>query len=278
MSIVSEKTMSVEPGTGASLTESAFLRRFRGPLEALGYFLALVLVWEAAISLLEIPGYLFPAPSAIGKALWQGMVSGVYPYNLAITMAEVLSGFALGSIAGLLLGVGMVTIPVLDRVLYPYVVAIQTVPKVAIAPLMIVWFGFGIQSKILMVAMACMFPVLINTVAGLRATDSDRLALVRAMCGTNQQVLRFVQLPSALPYIFAGLNTAIVLAVIGAIVGEFVGARVGIGVLILQANFSLDLASVFALLVLLSSMGIILNVAMKSIEKRVCFWSGRSSK
>ena len=278
MSIVSEKTMSVEPATGTSLSGRAVLRKLRGPLEALGYFLALVLVWEAAISVLEIPGYLFPAPSAIGTALWLGIVSGVYPYNLAITMVEVLSGFALGSLAGLMLGVGMVTIPVLDRVLYPYVVAIQTVPKVAIAPLMIVWFGFGIQSKILMVAMACMFPVLINTVAGLRATDSDRLALVRAMCGTNQQVLRFVQLPSALPYIFAGLNTAIVLAVIGAIVGEFVGARVGIGVLILQANFSLDLASVFALLALLSSMGIILNVAMKSIEKRVCFWSGRSSK
>ncbi|MDF2114193.1 ABC transporter permease [Roseiarcaceae bacterium H3SJ34-1] len=270
--------MSVEPATGTSLTESTFFKKSRGALEALGYFLALVLVWEGAISFFEVPGFLFPAPSAIAAALWQGLVSGIYLYHLAVTMVEILAGFALGSLAGLLLGIGMVTIPVLDRVLYPYVVAIQTVPKVAIAPLMIVWFGFGIQSKILMVAMACMFPVLINTVAGLRATDSDRLALVRAMCGTNQQVLRFVQLPSALPYIFAGLNTAIVLAVIGAIVGEFVGARLGIGVLILQANFSLDLASVFALLVLLSSMGIILNLAMKAIEKRVCFWSGRSSK
>lgn len=257
---------------------TALIATGRRLFEALGYFLALILGWEAIIRFFAVPPYLFPAPSKIGVALWQGMISGIYPYNLMITMTEVLVGFAIGSSIGLLLGIAMVTIVVLDRVLYPYIVAIQTVPKVAIAPLMIVWFGFGIPSKIVIVAMACMFPVLINTISGMRATDSDRIALVRAMCGSKLQLLRFIQLPSALPYIFAGLNTAIVLAVIGAIVGEFVGSRSGIGVLILQANFALDLAAVFALLVLLSLAGICLNLTMRFLERKICFWSGKSTK
>jgi NitT/TauT family transport system permease protein len=246
--------------------------------EALAYLIGLLVFWEVIIDLFSIQPYIFPAPRAIAVAFWNGMASGTYLFHLGVTLTEVLIGFFAGSLIGLLLGMGMVTIPFLNRVLYPYVIAIQTVPKVAVAPLMIVWFGFGIQSKIILVAMACMFPVLVNTIAGLRATDSDRLSLIRAMCGTRWQVMRFVQLPSAMPYIMAGLNTGIVLAIIGAIVGEFVGARVGIGVLILQANFQLDLASVFALLVLLSLTGVILSGIMHLIERRICFWSGRSSK
>lgn len=250
-----------------------------GPVvEALAYLGGLLLFWEGVIYLLSVPTYVFPSPRAVASAFWAGVSSGTYLYHLSVTLMEVLAGFIAGSLTGLLLGIGMVVVPFLNRVLYPYVIAIQTVPKVAIAPLMIVWFGFGVQSKIILVAMACMFPVLVNTIAGLRSTESDRLALVRAMCGSSFQVLRYVQLPSALPYIFAGLNTSIVLAIIGAIVGEFVGARVGIGVLILQANFALDLASVFALLVLLSATGVVLNACMRLTERRVCFWTGRSSK
>ena len=253
-------------------------RRFGRVAEAAIYFVVLMLAWEAVVSVFAVPAYVFPSPRAVGSAFWTGVSSGVFLYHLGVTLTEVLSGFVAGSLIGLLLGIGMVTVPFINRVLFPYVVAIQTVPKVAIAPLMIVWFGFGIQSKIILVGMACMFPVLVNTIAGLRSTDADRLSMIRAMCGSNFQVLRYVQLPSALPYIFAGLNTGIVLAIIGAIVGEFVGARVGIGVLILQANFALDLATVFSLLVLLSLTGVLLNGFMQMIERRICFWSGRSTK
>jgi len=281
MALANEKSLafpSPRRGAGAMSGMKRPLAKSTRVLEALGYFVGLIALWEAVIRVFAVPPYLFPAPTDVFVALWRGVASGVYLTNLAITMTEVLAGFALGALAGLLLGIGIVTIPVLERVLYPYVVALQTVPKVAIAPLMIVWFGFGLQSKIFIVAMACMFPVLINTIAGMRATDSDRISLVRAMCGSEFQVLRYIRLPSALPYIFAGLNTAIVLAVISAIVGEFVGARAGIGVLILQANFALDLASVFALLVLLSSTGVALNLAFRYLERKVCFWSGKSTK
>ncbi|MGX1098188.1 ABC transporter permease [Amorphus sp. MBR-141] len=246
--------------------------------EALLYFSALVLFWELMIRVFDVPSYVFPAPMAVAWELFNGISSGLYLYNLKVTMTAVLSGFALGSLTGLLLGISITTFPVVERVLYPYVVALQTMPKVALAPLMIVWFGFGIQSKIVLVSIACMFPVLINTIAGIRSADNDRISMVRALGGSRLQILRYILLPSSLPFIFAGLNTGIVLAVITAIVGEFVGARTGIGVLILQANFSLDLARVFSLIAVLSISGIILSTTLRYLDRRICFWAGKSSR
>jgi NitT/TauT family transport system permease protein len=237
-----------------------------------------LLIVEGAISLFAVPPYVFPAPSAIGVALWHGLIDGTYLHALSVTLTEILVGFSIGSAFGILLGIAMVQIPLLDRLVYPYVVGLQTVPKVAIAPLMIVWFGFGISSKIFIVALTCVFPSLVNTIAGLRAVDSDRVALVTSMCGTRAQVLRYVLLPNALPYIMAGLNTGIVLAVIGAIVGEFVGAKTGIGVLILQANFGLDLATMFAVLTLIAITGVVLSFILRQIELKLCFWSGKATK
>jgi NitT/TauT family transport system permease protein len=247
-------------------------------LERLLSLTILLLIIEGGIRGFEVPPYVFPTPSAIGIALYHGVVGGNYLPALAVTLTEILVGFAIGSIGGILLGVAMVQVPLLDRLVYPYVIGLQTVPKVAIAPLMIVWFGFGISSKIFIVALTCLFPSLINTIAGLRAVDSDRIALITAMCGSRVQLLRYVQLPNALPYIMAGLNTGIVLAVIGAIVGEFVGAKTGIGVLILQANFGLDLASMFAVLVLIAVTGVVLSFILRLVETRLCFWSGKATK
>jgi NitT/TauT family transport system permease protein len=247
-------------------------------LERMVSLAILLSIIEGGIRLFEVPSYVFPAPSAIFVALYQGIVGGTYLHALAVTLTEILGGFVIGSACGILLGIAMVQVPLFDRLVYPYVVGLQTVPKVAIAPLMIVWFGFGISSKIFIVALTCVFPSLVNTIAGLRAVDSDRIALITAMCGTRAQLLRYVQLPNALPYIMAGLNTGIVLAVIGAIVGEFVGAKTGIGVLILQANFGLDLASMFAVLTLIAVTGVALSFILRQIELRLCFWSGKATK
>lgn len=231
--------------------------------------------WEALIRLGEISSYLVPAPSSVIVSMGQDLVSPNYWVAVYTTLYEILLGFVLGSAAAIGLGVVLALSPLMDRIFYPYIVGLQTVPKVAIAPLMIVWFGFGIESKVLIVALTSMFPVLVNTIAGLRATEVDRLDLLRGLCASPMQTLRYVQIPNALPYIFAGLNTAIVLAVIGAIVGEFVGAREGLGVIILQANFGLDLASVFSALIMLGVIGVVLNSAMRLIERRVCFWAGK---
>jgi NitT/TauT family transport system permease protein len=241
-------------------------------------FVVFFLLWEATIRLFEVRPYLVPAPTAVASALWDGFSSGLFFAAVRVTVTEVLLGLLAGTIIGISIGTLLVTIPVLDQIFYPYVVALQTVPKVAIAPLFIIWFGFGIESKIVIVTMTCMFPILVNTIAGLRSTEADRIALVKALCGSSRQLFWYVQLPSALPYIFAGLNTAVILAIIGAIVGEFVGARQGIGVQILQANLSMNIAGAFALIVVLAAIGVFLSGVVSLIEGKVCFWKGKSVK
>ena len=242
------------------------------PVVSLAVFLS---TWEAIIHFGRIEPFIFPAPSKVAVALWSDLTNPDYWQALSITLTEILVGFAAGASLGIGLGTLLALSRIMDRILYPYVVAFQSIPKVAIAPLMIVWFGFGIESKILIVALTAMFPVLVNTITGLRSTDGDRLDLLHGLCASRLQTLRYVQFPHAMPYIFAGLNTAIVFAVIGAIVGEFVGARRGLGVVILKANFALDLAAVFSSLVVLAVIGVCLNAAVRAVEHRVCFWSGK---
>jgi NitT/TauT family transport system permease protein len=242
-------------------------------LPPLATFVLVVLGWEAVVRVFEVPPYLVPAPSAVAVAFWNGFAQANYLGHAAITAFQAVAGFAAGSLLGLAIGTLVVVFPFAERIVYPYVVALQTVPKVAVAPLIIVWFGFGIESKIVIVALVSLFPVLVNVIAGLKAVDQDRLDLMSALSASRWQILRYLRLPNALPFIFAGLNTAIVFSVIGAIVGEFVGANRGIGFLILQANFALDIAAAFALFVVLSIMGVTLHALLQWAQRRIVFWA-----
>jgi NitT/TauT family transport system permease protein len=160
----------------------------------------------------------------------------------------------------------------MERVVYPYIVAFQTVPKVAIAPIIVIWFGYGMTSKVIITATIAFFPVLANTIVGLRAAPRDQVELMIALTASRWQIFRLVRFPQALPYIFVGLDVAIVLAVIGAIVGEFVGAQSGLGYLILQRDFNLDMAGVFAILLILSALGIGLHLLVTRLRRHVVFW------
>ena len=142
----------------------------------------------------------------------------------------------------------------------------------AIAPIIVIWFGYGVSSKIVITATIAFFPLLANTIMGLRATPHDQIEMLMSYTASRWQVFTMIRLKQALPYIFVGLDVAIVLSVIGAIVGEFVGAKAGLGYLILQRNFSMDMAGVFAILVVLSLMGVGLHAAVRAIQKRVVFW------
>lgn len=236
--------------------------------------LAVLLVgWEVAVRLLHVPEVVLPPPSSIAGALRAVIVSGVVFRHLGVTLVEILAGFALGACSALVLGSLIAQFRIVDRVFYPYIVAFQSVPKVALAPLLVIWFGFGLESKILMTAVIAFFPILVNTVVGLRTVDQDRLDLMVALNASRWQIFQMVRLPSALPFIFAGLDVGIVLSVIGAIVGEFVGANAGLGYLLLVYNSELRVAAVFALLVILGTLGIILHSVVKLVQRRVMFWT-----
>jgi NitT/TauT family transport system permease protein len=234
-------------------------------------FVVVVGGWECAVRFFDIPKIVLPAPSAVAVAMWRGM-EGDLLLHFGVTFYETMAGFVLGSAFGLVLGALIGQFPLLERTLYPYVVAFQTLPKVAIAPIIVIWFGYGVSSKIVITATIAFFPLLANTIVGLRAAPIEQIELMVAFTASRWQIFWMARLPQALPYIFVGLDVAIVLSVIGAIVGEFVGAQAGLGYLILQRNFNMDMAGVFAILIILSVMGIGLHMIVNAIQRRVVFW------
>jgi NitT/TauT family transport system permease protein len=241
-------------------------------------FAALLLLWESAVRLLDIPAIILPAPSDVAVALVREVASVSFLNNFGVTFTEIALGFAVGATLGIVLGVAIGQSEFLERVAYPYVVAFQTVPKVAIAPIIVVWFGYGLWSKVVITATIAFFPLLANTIVGLRSAPRDQIEMLRAHTATEWQVFRMVRLPQALPFVFAGLDIAAVLSVIGAIVGEFVGAKAGLGYLILQKNFSFDMAGSFAILIVLSLIGVVLHGIVVVVQQRLLFWSAATDR
>ena len=160
-----------------------------------------------------------------------------------------------------------------ERAIFPYVAALQSLPKVAIAPLYIIWFGYQIESKIAMAATLALFPILLNSLQGFLTVDRDRLELVGSLDASRWQTFRYIKLPASLPIIFAGLNLGIIYGLLGTLVAEFIGGQRGMGVLVLQLQSVNDTAGVFAVLVVLAAVGYVLLNTMRAIQRRVVFWS-----
>jgi len=224
--------------------------------------------WEASVRALRVPTFILPSPSQVGAALYRGAVSGIYLQHLWITLAETLLGFVLGSVVAFVIGTALAISRRTEYFLYPYIIMFQSMPKVALAPLVVVWFGLGLTSKVVSAALIAFFPLLVNTIVGLRSADEDRVDLMRSLAASELQIFRMLRLPSALPFIMAGLEVAMV----GAIVAEFVGAEAGLGMLIQSRNFSMDVAGEFAVLFILAVLGLLLNAVLVSVRKRVLFW------
>jgi len=233
---------------------------------------AIVAAWEAGVRLFGVPAFILPPPSAVLVALWNGLASALYLDHLRITVVETLLGFVFGSILALVLGTLIALSARTEYFLYPFIIMFQSMPKVALAPLIIVWFGLGLTSKVAQAAVTAFFPLMVNTIAGLRSADEDRVALMRSLDASPWQILTMLRVPSALPFIMAGFEIAMVLSLIGAIVAEFVGAQKGLGVLIMSMTFNMDVAGQFSVLLILSLLGLLLNAIIVEARKRLLFW------
>jgi NitT/TauT family transport system permease protein len=260
------------------------LIRTRPELILAPVLLVVILVtWEWGVPYFDVPNYVLPTPSAIGVALWRGldagfMARGGYWLHTWVTVWEVLLGFFIGSGVGLLLGTVISQFRIIEATLRIYLVAIQSLPKIALAPIIVLWFGFGLTSKVVIICLLTFFPLLINSMAGFKAVDPERLELMRALGANPWQIFWKVRLPSAMPYIFAGLDMAAVFAVVGAVVGEFVGAQRGLGTLILSMNAQMDIAGTFSVFIILAVVGIVIHKALRMVERRVLFWSGEDQR
>lgn len=243
------------------------------PLIVLSIFL---IGWDRAVVLFEVPSYLLPRPGDVARALWAGYVQqGHYWKHLSTTLQEMAIGYALGCSVAFLLGAAVAESMTLERIVMPFVVALQSTPKVALAPLLIVWFGFGIASKIVLVALICFFPVFVNCFYGFRSANPDLLRLYRSFMASRIHIFLRIKVPSAAGAIFAGLQIAVVLALIGAIVGEFVSAKEGLGYLIQSSTLSFDVATMFAAVVTLSLVGIAASTLIRWLHGRLVFWESR---
>jgi len=231
--------------------------------------LACLAAWEVAVRVGHTSPLVLPAPSVVVQSLWQGLNSGYLWPHIVHTLTEVVLGLLLGASMGFVGGVLLGESARLRGVLMPYVVISQVVPKLALAPLFIVWFGFGMWPTVVMTALICFFPLLENTATSMQQVDANKLELFRMLRASAWQTLWRLKLPAGLPHIMAGLRVAVVLAWVGAVVGEFIGASRGLGALIIAAQGSMDTPLMFAVLTVITVLGLSFYKISEWLERRL---------
>jgi putative hydroxymethylpyrimidine transport system permease protein len=251
-------------------------RKYLGPAAVI---LVLLGAWELAArwdwisSALSIEDFLVPAPSDIAKSLWEDR--SLLSSNAWVTLKEVVLGFVIAAAAGVGFALLIHLSDTARRAIYPLLVASQTIPIVILAPILVVWFGFGLTPKLVIVALICFFPITVNMLDGLRSVDPDLTKMMRSLGAGRLQRLWRAEIPTALPYVFSGARVAITVSVIGAVFAEYVGSSEGLGHLINQAQAQLLTARSFAAVVVLSAMAIVLFVLITLIERRIVTWDSR---
>lgn len=242
-----------------------------------GFLVVLILAWHIVTLLGFLPKYLLPTPYETAVAIWQDLVDvQFWTQQFSQTLIVVVVGFCIAVVAGLIIGMLIVSHPLIERTVYPFVVAFQTMPKIAMAPLLLVWLGYGHTSKFMIAALVAFFPVVVNTVAGLKAGDERQIILMRSLRASWWVQMKRVKIPNALPYIFAGLDIAVVFAVIGAIVAEFLGSANGLGSLVIVRQTNVDIAGLFSVLFYLAIMGSVLHLIVVGVGRRYTFWADSS--
>jgi NitT/TauT family transport system permease protein len=235
--------------------------------------IAFVGLWALVSHVGDYPPFLLPTPQQVGNKFLAVATDGTLWYHTSITLVEILAGLALGLTAATLLGYVLAKSPLVERFLSPYIVASQSVPIVALAPLLIVWFGFGLLSKVLVCALTIFFPVLISTIVGLRSVEEDLRELMRSLQATRWQTFKFLEVPAALPVLLGGLKIGVTLSVIGAVVGEFAQSDRGLGFLVNLANRGLfDTPLMFVALFVLMTIALVLYGTVSALEALALRW------
>jgi ABC-type nitrate/sulfonate/bicarbonate transport system permease component len=242
-------------------------------LAGLVAFWELAARWDLIADALSIEPFLVPAPSDVGDSLWTDR--SLLAEDAWVTLREVIAGFALALFAGFGFAVVLHRSDLLRRAFYPLLMGSQTIPVIAIAPILVVWLGYGIGPKLAIIALVCFFPITVNTLDGLRSVDPELPRMMQTLDANRHRILWAVEVPSAMPFLFSGAKIAAVVSVIGAVFGEWSGANSGLGHLILVAQGQVQTARVFAAVVVLSAIAISLFAALTLLERRVGWWLPR---
>ncbi len=239
-------------------------------LTFLGTLAILLIVWQGASRAGWIPAYAVPPPSAIGAKFLDSFPE--MSRHAVTTTVEIALGFILATVGAVLLAVFIVFFRPIERIAYPWLLVLQVIPKVALGPLLVLWLGFGVFTKVLLAFLLAFFPVLIAGIIGLRSLDGNSVNLMRSMGAGRWEIFRYMQLPSALPQLFGSLKVAITLAVVGALVGEFVGGNEGLGYVLVVANGNMDSTLLFVSLLWISLLALALYALVAAVEKACVSW------
>lgn len=253
-----------------------FKEKFLYYLPVIIFFILTLIIWEIMIQLLNVESWILPAPTAIFAEILKTR-SLLLEHSLR-TLYESIFGLGISAVSGILVGTVIFNFKILERTLYPLMVISQTVPIVVLIPLFVIWFGFGLLPKILIVILACFFPVAVNTVDGLNTADKDKINLLKAMGASKWQIFTKVRIPTALPMIFSGLRISATYSVMAAVVAEWMGSDIGLGVFIVRSSNSYLTARVFAGIVLVSLFSIILFQSVNLLEKFLIPWSNNDKE
>jgi NitT/TauT family transport system permease protein len=233
-------------------------------------FVAIVAMWALAIEVFKIPPYLLPGPGGVFSRLISD--AGMLWENSQITLAEIVMGFGLTLVTAIPLGLAIALSPIAKQVVYPPLMLMQLVPKIAVAPLFLVWMGFGMESKVLLTLLMTFFPLLLASISGFQILDERLLYLTKSMGASSWQTFRYLRFPAALPVIFSGIKTSATIASTAAIVAEFVGANKGLGYVLLRGTSTMDMQLTFAVLVVLTLIGIAINYIVEFAEWALTPW------
>jgi NitT/TauT family transport system permease protein len=236
-------------------------------LASVAVLLALVLAWEVLSRTTQLSSLVFPAPLMVMDALWTGLHTGYFYPHIARTVSELLLGLALGCSIGFAFGVALGEFDFLRRVLHPYLVASQVIPKLALAPLFILWFGFGMTSTVVITALICFFPLMENTITSMAQIDPQKKELFQVLGASRLQILLRLKLPAGMASILAGFRVAVVLALVGAVVGEFIGGSKGLGALIIASQGMMDTALMFSVLIIITVLGLLMYQMALGVER-----------
>lgn len=251
----------------------------RNGLLFLAVAVGVVIVWHLVVTITKVNPVIFPKPGDVARAMWDSLTAPPssrvsYLPHLTQTLSEVLGGYVVGCTAGLLLAIISLYVRLFEVLVRPFVVAFQSMPKIALAPLVVVWFGFGFNSKFVLVVVATFFPLFVNGLVGFRSVDIGLIRMMRSFNASSFQIFRKVQFRASLPFVFAGLEIAVVHAVTSAVAAEFLGGQKGLGVRIIESEQTLDVPSIFGVLILLALTGAILNFIIVQVRKRTVTWTG----
>jgi NitT/TauT family transport system permease protein len=238
----------------------------------LATLVAILTLWYWANASRSVSSLLLPAPLAVAEGLVMLLTSAFFYEHLRATALEAVTGFALAMVAGVTLAVTLSHSKFLERIAAPYIVVFQVLPKVALAPLLVIWLGFGFESKIALSAAIAFFPILVNTMKGIDRVPVNSLRLMRSLSASRPQIFTMLTVPIALPYVFAGMRAAVTLALIGAVVGEFVTAREGLGKLLVTFSSNAQQPLVWATTAVIGALGLILYGVVVLFARRVVWW------